>query len=147
MALPVLRSSETWNRWDPFREFEGLRGQMDEWMESAFTGVTVWSPLADVSETADAYVVEVDLPGVKREDVGVELVGNTLTIAGELKEKERSRWLRHRTRRRGRFEYRTSLPREVVADQVEANLVDGVLTVRIPKSEAMKPRRIEITGK
>ena len=147
MALPVLRSSETWNRWDPFREFEGLRSQMDEWMESAFTGGAVWSPLADVSETADAYVVEVDLPGVKREDVAVELVGNTLTITGELKEKERSGWLRHRTRRRGRFEYRTSLPREVVADQVEANLVDGVLTVRIPKSEAMKPRRIEITGK
>jgi HSP20 family protein len=147
MALPVLRSSDTLNRWDPFREFEGLRRQMDEWLESAFNGVTVWSPLVDVSETPDAYVVEVDLPGVKRDDVAVELVGNTLAVTGELKEKERSGWLRHRTRRRGQFEYRTSLPGVVEPDQVEANLVDGVLTVRIPRSEAMKPRRIEITGK
>jgi HSP20 family protein len=120
---------------------------MDEWLESAFNGVTVWSPLVDVSETPDAYVVEVDLPGVKRDDVAVELVGNTLAVTGELKEKERSGWLRHRTRRRGQFEYRTSLPGVVEPDQVEANLVDGVLTVRIPRSEAMKPRRIEITGK
>ncbi|GAB2983985.1 heat-shock protein Hsp20 [Amycolatopsis acidiphila] len=146
MALPVLRSSNTVNRWDPFREFEDLHGRLDEWLESAVSGVPVWSPLADVSETADAYLVAVDLPGVKREDVSVELMGTTLAIAGELKEREQAGWFRSRTRRRGRFEYRTTLPHEVDADRVEANLNDGVLSVRIPKSEAMKPRRIEITG-
>jgi HSP20 family protein len=146
MALPVLRSSNTLNRWDPFREFEDLHSRLDEWLQSAFSGVAAWSPLADVSETADAYVVAVDLPGVKREDVTVELVGTTLAITGELKEREQTGWFRSRTRRRGRFEYRTTLPHEVDADRIEANLDDGVLTVRIPKSEAMKPRRIEITG-
>jgi HSP20 family protein len=146
MALPVLRSSDTVSRWDPFREFEDLRSGLDGWLQSAFSGVAAWSPLADVSETADAYVVAVDLPGVKREDVTVELVGTTLAITGELKEREHTGWFRSRTRRRGRFEYRTMLPHEVDADRIEANLNDGVLTVRIPKSEAMKPRRIEITG-
>jgi HSP20 family protein len=147
MALPVLTSSNTVNRWDPFREFEGLRAQMDGWLESAFNGATAWSPSADVSETPDAYLVEIDLPGVTREDVTVELVGTTLTVTGELKERERVGWLRHRTRRHGQFEYRTTLPREVDADRVEASLADGVLTVRIPRSEAARPRRIEITGK
>jgi HSP20 family protein len=146
MALPVLRSSDTVSRWDPLREFEDLRSGLDEWLQSAFSGVAAWSPLADVSETADAYVVAVDLPGVKREDVTVELVGTTLAITGELKEREQTGWFRSRTRRRGRFEYRTALPHEVDADRIEANLNDGVLTVRIPKSEAIKPRRIKITG-
>jgi HSP20 family protein len=90
MALPVLRSPNTVNRWDPFREFEDLHNQMDKWLESVFTGVTAWSPSADVSETADAYVVEIDLPGVKREDVTVELMGTMLAITGELKEQERA---------------------------------------------------------
>ncbi len=147
MALPVLRPSNTSNRWDPFREFEDLRSQMDEWLESAFNGVAAWYPLADVSETPDAYVVDIDLPGVKRGDVTVEMVGNTLAITGELKEKKRTRWFRHRTRRQDRSEYRTTLPEEVDVNRVEANLVHGVLTVQIPKSEDKKPRRIQITQK
>lgn len=146
MALPVLRSSDTVSRWDPFREFEDLHSGLDEWLQSAFRGVAAWTPSADVSETADAYLVAVDLPGVKREDVTVELVDTTLAITGELKEREQTGWFRSRTRRRGRFEYRTTLPHEVDADRIEANLDNGVLTVRMPKSEAIKPRRIEITG-
>jgi HSP20 family protein len=146
MALPVLRSSDTVSRWDPFREFEDLRGGLDAWLQSAFRGVAVWSPAADVSETADAYLLADDLPGLEREDVTVELVDTTLVITGELKEREQTGWFRSRTRRRGRFEYRTTLPHEIDAERIEANLGNGVLTVRMPKSEAVKPRRIEITG-
>jgi HSP20 family protein len=99
-------------------------------------------------ETPDAYVVDIDLPGVSRDDINVEFDGHELLITGELKEKERTGILRRRTRRIGRFEYRAMLPRDANVDEnaVEATLDEGVLTVRIPKNEAAKPRRIEVSG-
>ncbi|MBV9844785.1 MAG: Hsp20/alpha crystallin family protein [Kutzneria sp.] len=150
MALPMARSSGRTGRWDPLREFEDLYGQMGRWMDAAFGRAgesgTSWLPAADVSETDEAYLVEVDLPGVKREDITIDLVGNELTVSGELKEMEREGWFRRRTRRTGRFEYRVSLPHDVDTDKIDANLADGVLTVRVPKSEAAKPRRITVSG-
>jgi HSP20 family protein len=105
----------------------------------------VWLPLADVSETDDAYVVEIELPGVKRDDVDIELDGSELAVTGEFKERERKGLFRHHTRRLGRFEFRMTLPRNVDPDHVEAGLDDGVLTIRIPKTDTAKPRRVEIT--
>ncbi len=81
---------------------------------------------------------------MKREDVDIELVGNELVISGELKERERTGIIRRRTRRTGRFDYRVTLPEQVAADAIEATLADGVLTVRVPKSERAQRRRIEI---
>lgn len=92
-------------------------------------------------------MVEVGLPGVRRDDVTIDLIGTELAISGELKEKERQGWFRHRTRRTGQFTYRVTLPHDVNLDAIEAKLADGVLTVRVPKTEAQKPRRIAITGK
>lgn len=150
MSLPVLRSNDTVDRWEPFRELENLYSQMGRWMDSAFGRLdgtaSAWSPLADVSETDDAYVVEVELPGVKRDDVTIDLVGSELVVSGEHREKERQGLLRHRTRRVGRFHYRVQLPEAVDGDDVEARLEDGVLSIHVPKSEAAKPRRIAITG-
>ncbi|WP_158847848.1 Hsp20/alpha crystallin family protein [Saccharothrix deserti] len=151
MTLPAVRSSGPPGRWDPFREFEDLYREMGRWMDSVTgrldEGVRAWSPLADVAETDDAYLVEVELPGVKREDINIDLIGSELAITGELKEKERQGLFRSRTRRTGQFSYRVTLPHDVDADKVEANLADGVLSVRVPKSEAAKPRRIAISGK
>jgi HSP20 family protein len=98
----------------------------------------------NLEEKDDAYVLEAELPGVKREDVTIELVGNELVISGELKEQERTGVVRRRVRRTGRFEYRLSLPEQVDADKVDATLADGVLTVRVPKSERAQRRKIEI---
>ncbi|MEU9124975.1 Hsp20/alpha crystallin family protein [Streptomyces sp. NPDC048506] len=84
------------------------------------------------------------LPGVKREDVGIEVSERELCITGELKEREGV--LRRATRRAGRFEYRALLPTEVRTEDVHASLVDGILTVTIPKTQAAKPRHIEIEG-
>ncbi|MGW4115483.1 Hsp20/alpha crystallin family protein [Actinosynnema sp. NPDC004786] len=148
MTLPAVRPSRSPDRWDPFREFEDLYRQLGRWMDTVSGGPDgAWSPSADVSETEDAYLVEVELPGVRREDVAVELAGGELAISGEFKEKERQGLFRHRTRRTGRFAYRVTLPREVDADAVAAELADGVLTVRAPKGEAARPRRIAITGR
>jgi len=103
-----------------------------------------WRPLADVEETAEAYLVELELPGVKLEDVSVEFGGHELTVSGEVKERERVGFLRTRTRPVGRFDYRVSLPAEVEDDQVSASMSEGVLTVRAPKTERARQRRIPI---
>ena len=98
----------------------------------------------DIEEQDEAFLVEAELPGVRREDDSIELVGNELSITGEIKDKERKGILRRRTRRTGRFEYRVTLPGEADAERVDASLHDGVLTVRIPKPERNRPRRIEV---
>jgi HSP20 family protein len=141
MALPAMRSASTSSRWDPFRDF----GELTRWFDSAVP--QVWSPSADVRETDTEYVLDVELPGVTRDDITVDLTGNRLAITGELKEQEQEGRYHRRTRRTGKFSYRVLLPRGVDGDKVEAALENGVLTVRVPKSETAQPRRIEITGK
>jgi HSP20 family protein len=154
MTLPVLRrSSSTPERWHPFRELDEVTNQMRKVLDDTFGGafgtqsfanLMAWSPLVDLEETDDAYVVEAELPGVKRGDVDIELVGNELVISGEVKERERMGVLRRQTRRTGNFNYRVTLPDTVDADKVDASLADGVLTVRVPKSEKARRRKIEI---
>jgi HSP20 family protein len=106
--------------------------------------VTGWVPLADVSETDDAYLVEVDLPGVKSKDINIEVVGNELRITGDVRQTERKGLLRRKQRRVGEFEFRITLPHEVDDDRIEANLAEGALTVRVPKQET-KSRPVEVT--
>jgi HSP20 family protein len=152
--LPERRRSRQVERWDPFEELEQVTERMRRMLDETFgdfgrwpslLGDTVaWSPLVDIEEFDDAYQLEAELPGVRREDVDIELVGNELVISGELKEKERTGIVRRRTRRTGRFDYRVTLPEQLDADKIEAALSDGVLTVRVPKSERAQRKRIEI---
>ncbi|GAB3887691.1 Hsp20/alpha crystallin family protein [Kibdelosporangium lantanae] len=127
------------------RDFEDLYKQMGRFLPAAVGGDVPWSPPADVTEADDAYTVEIELPGVRREDVDVELNGNELVVTGELKERERKGLFRHRARRVGEFEYRVLLPGDVRESGVEASLASGVLTVRVPKAEHAKPTKIEVT--
>ncbi|MFI6853945.1 Hsp20/alpha crystallin family protein [Streptomyces sp. NPDC050416] len=150
MALPVRREQRS-PVWDPFREFQDLYQRMGQLWQSAVPGgggllSETWAPLADLEETDDAYVVEVDLPGVKKDDITVELNAGELTVHGEIKEKERTGVLRSRTRRTGQFDYRVTLPQDTDEERITAELADGVLTVKVPKAEKAKPRRIEITS-
>jgi HSP20 family protein len=147
MTLPATRSMSPMRRMDPMREFEDLYEQMGRLMPAPLrpSELTRLVPDADVVETDDAYLVEVELPGVKREDIDIEVIGNELLITGEFKKRERVGLLRRRTRRIGEFEFRVTLPSDVNADKIDAKLAEGVLTVRVPKSERTKPRRIEIS--
>jgi HSP20 family protein len=146
----------------PFGDLEELRERMQRFFEGRlgpwppFPPLTFlgwppavsrlgWSPLVDVEETDDAYFVEADVPGAKRDDISVELEGNELHIAGEVKERQKAGIVRRRTRRTGRFDYRVSLPETVDPDRVEATLSEGVLTVRVSKREPSDRHRIEIT--
>jgi HSP20 family protein len=137
-------------RWDPFRELDQLYDRMNQ-IWDAGTGTTKdterWVPLADVEETDDAYVVEVELPGVAESDIDIEVNDREVTVTGELKERERQGILRRRTRRVGEFQYSVTLPGDIDADNVDAQLEHGVLTVTVPKSQRAKPRRISIGGR
>lgn len=147
MVLPVRRDDDK-SALDPFKELEDLRRRMNDLMERAFgtlpTTALGWEPPVDIEETDDAFVVEAELPGVKRQDIDVELVDNQLTIRGESKERERVGILRRRTRRTGQFDYRVTLPGEFDPDKVEAQLEDGVLRVNVPKTASAQRRRIAI---
>ena len=153
MALPVRRttnvSPQSLQRWEPFRELEQLQEHMDRLMQGVWSPAGggnggAWMPVTDIEETDDAWVIEAELPGVDRKDVNVEMRDSELIISGEIKEKERKGVLRRQTRKTGEFEYRVTLPGDSDAEHIEANLHDGVLTVRVPKTEQAKPRRIEV---
>jgi HSP20 family protein len=152
MALPIRHSpasAQLSERWDPFHELDELHSRMEQLMQGVWSDARLgdgasWVPPVDVEETEDAWIVEAELPGVDKKDVDVQLRDSQLTIAGEIKERERKGILRRRTRRRGRFEYRVTLPGEAEADGIDATMHDGVLTVRVPKPERTKPRRIEV---
>ncbi|MEV5013949.1 Hsp20/alpha crystallin family protein [Streptomyces sp. NPDC053780] len=136
-----------WAR-NPLTEFDELLNQMSGLLESTVGGATpavAWTPLADVTETDDAFEVEIELPGVKSKDIHVEANGQELVVTGEIKEMERTGVLRRRARRTGAFEYRLRLPGEVDTERVTAEMSTGVLTVTVPKAEAAKPRHIQIT--
>ncbi|WP_225102487.1 Hsp20/alpha crystallin family protein [Streptomyces sp. CoH27] len=129
-------------------EFDDMFERMNRLLEAAaprWSETMAWVPPADLRETDEAYMVECELPGLKREDIDVEVGEHDLCITGELKERERQGVLRRATRRTGRFEYRSLLPVDVNAEQVSAQLADGMLTVTVPKTQAAKPRLIEIT--
>jgi HSP20 family protein len=131
-------------RWDPFRELEELHQRTLQLLGGAMEDGAPWVPLADVEETDDAWIVEAELPGVKKDDINVDVEGEEIKVSGEIKERVREGILRRRTRPVGHFELRVRVPGPVNADGIEANTSHGVLTVRIPKSEEAKPHRIEV---
>ncbi len=148
--MAVRSTTAELTRFDPFRQLAELDATMNRIFESTLLprlplSTSMWTPAVDVEETDTAYVVEADLPGVKESDVDIELTNNVLSIHGELKERERVGVLRHRTRRTGEFDYRMTLPGDADPEQVTATLADGVLRVEVAKTEAARPRRIEIT--
>jgi HSP20 family protein len=126
-----------------------LNDQFGRLLETVFSPAAVtnggaWVPLADIEETDEGWVVEAELPSVRRQDINVELRENELIIAGDIKEQERKGVLRKRERRTGEFEYRVILPGQVDEEGIEANLHDGLLTVRVPKSAKTRPRKVEV---
>lgn len=158
MTLPVLRSHQLQpgdgdgRGFDPLRELAALQQRTTQLMNTVLgTDVLagtagMWTPLADVTETDDAYLVEIEVPGVNRKDLTVEVAATQLRVTGEIVEKEKVGWLRHRTRRVGQFAYRTLLPADIDAEHITADLADGVLTVRVPKTEAARPRRVTVNA-
>jgi len=136
-------------RWDPFREVTSLRDEVNRLFSRTLgdgQGVSAWSPPVDVFDTKDAIVLKAELPGLTPEDIDIEIDENVLTIRGErtLEETvEEGRY--HRLERAyGSFARTLSLPQGVKADEVSAAFDGGVLEVRIPKADEVKPRKITV---
>jgi HSP20 family protein len=141
-------------RWNPLRDELSLGdllfrdwpfGRPGRRNEEPVRGALL-SPAVDLTENERGYVVSVELPGVKREDVSVELHEDVLTIRGEKKsereeKKDRSHWIE---RAYGSFSRSFTLPPTAVADQLKASFTDGVLRIEIPKQEPTKARQIAI---
>jgi HSP20 family protein len=140
---------ESFARWFPFRE-PGRHGRLRRFMEEIFGERPLargeHAPALDVRETDDEYLVTVELPGVRKEDVRVEVTAGVLSVGGEKtsgreEKKERSRWVE---RVYGSFHRALTLPVNAATDRIDASFKDGVLTVRIPKLEETKPKTIAI---
>jgi len=163
MALPANRRTEGQRtrqpgsmmarRGDPYREMEDFYDRLGRMWQTFFvepdlTGQrgrpSPWSTLADIEETEDTFIVETDLPGVRADDIRLELRDNELHISGEHREKERVGVVRRQTRKVGEFDYVVSMPGDIDPDKVDATLHDGVLTVQLGKASTGRPRRIEI---
>lgn len=107
----------------------------------------VWAPPVDIRETEEAYLIEAELPGLKKEDLEITLENNTLTLSGERTfKKDETAGKLHRTERTyGAFSRSFSLPTRVDAEGVKANFHDGVLVLTLPKKEEDRSRKIEIS--
>jgi HSP20 family protein len=144
MAITPYRSSDPFDRlWDSLLGAGGGG-------HTASGGGLMRAPLTDVVENEREIRVVAEVPGMKAEDLDLDLENNVLTIRGEKRE-ERNEADEQGTyhlaeRRYGQFSRSFVLPRDVDADAIEASFEDGVLTVRIPKSERARRRRIEIGG-
>jgi len=157
MALPARRRREDrgrssqplrWLPSEPFAHFDDIHRRMQQMMRSmAEDPITLqqrWSPAVDIEETDDAYVVDVDLPSVRPEDVNIEMRGEELRVSGQVQQRERTGVVRRQNRPTGEFEYLVDLPSDIDPNRVDAMYRNGVLTVTVGKAQNAQPRRIEI---
>jgi HSP20 family protein len=144
-------------RWTPRGDLQSFQDEMNRMFnqffqggtgEEAGWGVRTWAPPVDIYETDDALILKAELPGVSKDDVSIEIHQNTLILRGQRKhEAEVKEEHYHRVERAyGTFQRSFTLPTLVDQEHVQATYKDGVLELRLPKSEAAKPKRIAITG-
>jgi HSP20 family protein len=126
---------------------EARRQRMQRMLEEAFNNERVMTFPVDLTETTDAYTLKAILPGLKTEDVSIELEKSVLTISGEYTTGESEAQHLLSEFPNGRFARSFELADAIVADKIEASMSDGVLTVHLPKAEESKPRTIKITSK
>lgn len=142
-------------RWDPYREMSNFRRMMNRMFEepmysSGEWDENIWDLPVDVMENEDGYVVKASIPGVNPDDLEITYNNNTLTIRGEINKEEKHQnkeghYLVHE-RRYGTIMRSIALPATVNSNAIEADYNAGILTLTLPKTEEVKPRRIQIRG-
>jgi HSP20 family protein len=143
--------------WDPFREFQEISDRLNHYFQStqaneqganqqALRGFD-WAPAVNISETEKAYLIKVDLPEVKKEDVKVTSENGVLAIEGERRQEKRQENEKfHRVESvYGRFLRRFTLPDDAQEEQIEASFKDGALQVAVPKAAAKSPKARQIS--
>ena len=138
---------------DPSRDLTDMQTQMNRLFDNFLgqpslsgTMERAWSPPVDMYETRNEVVVAVELPGLNEKDIRLSITGDLLTIQGERQWSNEVRDAAHYRQERwfGKFERALSLPIPVETGQVKATYRDGVLTIKLPKTEGVKPKEIKI---
>lgn len=145
---------------DPFQELKQLQHRMKQILEesvqpdppgeesSAPSSERAWTPVVDILETAEEFVVKAELPEVRREDVHLQLTGNVLTLSGRRRRQQSAEGevaYHQRERAWGPFVRHFNLPGHLDSETISALLREGVLTIRLAKQKDLSPRRIEIS--
>ena len=155
MAIDRWRPLVSVERWDPSRTMSDIQGEVNRLFDSflgrptisgAGSGVRTWAPILDMHETKDELVMNFELPGVGEKDVTLSITGDLRTLKGERTAtrefKDENAY--HAERVYGKFERHVQLPMPVQPDKVKATYRDGVLEVKLPKAEEVKPKAIKI---
>lgn len=142
-------------RWQPYGAVASLQNSINKLFNDAFSranidedfALSAWKPVVDIFDKEDAIVIHAELPGVKKEDVTIEVKDNILTLRGERSEskeiKEDKYYRKERTF--GSFHRAFSLPAAINPDTIKANFKDGILEIEIPKPEEQKPKQVTIS--
>ena len=140
-------------RWEPAREIMTLREAMDRLFDDAFTRPFSTTdggsaPAIDMYQTDDEIVVKASLPGIKSDEVQINITGDVLTLKGEVKHEEETKEKAWHIREQhwGSFQRSVALPTNVVADKAKAEFENGILTITLPKAEEVKPKTITINA-
>jgi HSP20 family protein len=144
-------------RWRPMSEAVTLRDAMDRLFDQAFTrpwGLTEvgrygMAPSIDMFETDSDVVIKASLPGLKAEDVEINVTGEMITIKGQSKQQSETEDKAYhiREQRWGTFERSLALPTSVLSDKAKAEFEDGILSITLPKAEEVKPKTITVKAK
>lgn len=142
-------------RWQPYGAVASLQDSINKLFQDAFSranidedfALSAWKPVVDIFDKDEAIVIHAELPGVKKEDVAIEVKDNVLTLRGERTEskeiKEDKYYRKERTF--GSFHRAFTLPAAVNPDSIRATFKDGVLEIEIPKPEEQKPKQVKIS--
>jgi HSP20 family protein len=138
-------------RWDPFQEMLNLRRTVDRLFDNAspdreWAQSIMWGLAVDVVENKDDFIVKASVPGINPDDLDISYADDTLTIKGEITSDNEVKENQYHLRERhfGSFSRSISLPTKIKGDAVEASYQNGVVTLRLPKAEEVKPKRITI---
>ena len=142
--MKLIRYQSPGLAWPGFERLSSLQDELERLFVSPLTD---WVPALDVYEDKDSFVVNTELPGLKREDINVSLQDGVLVVSGERKveEKRTEGEIRRQERYYGKFQRTLTLPAPVAADKVKAQYKDGLLTVTVPKAEEAKPKKIDVS--
>ena len=147
-ATPTKPAATEVTRWGNVFDAFPWNARLGQLMDSMWH--TAWRlgefpPSGDLEEREDAYVLEVDMPGIEKKDVTVDVAGRRVAIHGAREEIKREGVLRHSTRMTGSFSYEFALPTSIDETNVSAILKDGILTVTLPKADGARSTHVPIT--
>jgi HSP20 family protein len=145
---------KTLSRWEPLQEMEEFQNRLSTLFGRPLRRgngreeITLpdWTPLADITEDEKEYLIKLDLPEMKKEDVKVTVENGVLTVSGERKfeKEEKNKKHHHVERGYGTFMRRFTLPDDADANKINAEFKNGLLTVHLPKSEHAQPKQIDV---